>query len=184
MLEIEIANAEFWNNEAEEFVSIPACTLVLEHSLISLSKWEAKWEKPFLADEPKSIEETRDYIRCMTINKHVDPNVYLALTNANIETVNAYVAKPMTATTINKRAAEGSSRRSRKEILTAEIIYYYMIALGIPFECEKWHLNRLIMLIQVCNIKNAPKQKMSKSNAAKQQRSLNAQRRARSGSRG
>jgi hypothetical protein len=182
MLEITVQGTEFWNEVTEEFVTIEPCTLILEHSLISLAKWESKWEKPFLNSE-KTVEETQDYIRCMTTNRHVDPKAYLALTNADVAKVNDYIEKSMTATTINERRQEGQGRR-KPEVMTAEIIYYYMIALGIPFECEKWHLNRLLTLIRVCNIKNAPKQKMSKSAAAKQQRALNAQRRARSGSRG
>ena len=182
MLEIKVKGAEFWNEETEEFVTVEPCTLMLEHSLISLSKWESKWKKPFLKDGPKTVEEIRDYVRCMTINKNVNENIYLALTATDLEMINTYVADTMTATTFHTR--DGQARRGRGEIMTAEVIYFYMISFGIPFECEKWHLNRLITLIKVCNIKNAPKQKMSKAAAAKQQRALNAQRRAKSGSRG
>ena len=182
MLEIKVPGAEFWNEETDAFVTVEPCTLMLEHSLISLSKWESKWKKPFLKDGPKTVEEIRDYVRCMTINKNVNENIYLALTATDLEMINAYVADTMTATTFHTR--DGQARRGRGEIMTAEVIYFYMISFGIPFECEKWHLNRLITLIKVCNIKNAPKQKMSKAAAAKQQRALNAQRRAKSGSRG
>ena len=182
MLEIKVQGAEFWNDGIEEFVTVEPCTLMLEHSLISLSKWESKWQKPFLGKTEKTDEETIDYVKCMTINKNVDPTVYYALTQENCKQINDYIAEPMTATTFHTR--NGQKPHGRGEIMTAEIIYYYMITFGIPFECEKWHLNRLLTLIRVCNIKNAPKQKMSKAAAAKQQRALNAQRRAKSGSRG
>lgn len=182
MLEIRIEGTEFWNDETEEFVTAEPCTLMLEHSLISLSKWESKWQKPFLSQAEKTLEETRDYIKCMTINKNVKATSYLALTRKDIAKINDYIANPMTATTFHTR--EGQAKRGRGEVMTAEVIYFYMISFGIPFECEKWHLNRLLTLIKVCNIKNAPKQKMSKATAAKQQRALNAQRRAKTGSRG
>lgn len=183
MLEIKIEGTEFWNDEIEEFVTTEPCTLMLEHSLISLSKWESKWKKPFLSQAEKTPEETRDYVRCMTINKNVSENSYLALTMTDLKKINDYVADSMTATTFH-HTKDGRGGRGHNEVMTAEVIYFYMISFGIPFECEKWHLNRLLTLIKVCNIKNAPKQKMSKAAAAKQQRTLNAQRRARSGSRG
>ena len=182
MLEIKVKGAEFWNDEIEEFVIVEPCTLMLEHSLISLSKWESKWKKPFLNNDAKTVEETRDYVRCMTINKNVTDSTYLALTSYDLKKINEYIGDTMTATTFHTR--DGKSKGGRGEIMTAEVIYFYMISFGIPFECEKWHLNRLLTLIKVCNIKNAPKQKMSKAAAAKQQRALNAQRRAKSGSRG
>ncbi len=184
MLELNIAGAEFWSDVTEEFMNVKPTTLILEHSLISLSKWESKWNKPFLTEEPKTDEETRDYIRCMTINKNVDDAVYMALTGSDIQKVNDYIASPMTATTFHEHNGNGRSKKSRGETMTAEIIYFYMISYGIPFECEKWHLSRLLTLIRVCGIKNAPSKKMSKNAAAKQQRALNAQRRARTGSRG
>lgn len=181
MLELTIGGAEFWNDLTEEFIQVEPTTLTLEHSLISLSKWESKWNRPFLSDKPMTDEEVRDYIRCMTITKHVDPTVYAAISGAEIREVNNYIAAPMTATTFSQH---GQQKRGRPEVMTAEIIYYYMIAYGIPFECEKWHLSRLLTLIRVCGIKNAPSKKMNKAAAAKQQRALNAQRRARTGSRG
>jgi hypothetical protein len=181
MLEIEISSGEFWDEDLQEFVYAEPCKLTLEHSLISLSKWESKWNKPFLSADEKTLEETRDYVRCMTINKNVSPTVYAGLTSADYKKIDAYISAPMTATTFSQH---GPQKRGRAEIMTAEVIYYYMIALGIPFECEKWHLTRLLTLIRVCSIKNAPSKKMGKGAAAKQQRALNAQRRACSGSRG
>ena len=180
MLEIEVPEAELWDDENETFINIESSKLILEHSLISISKWEAKWNKPFLGKGEKTQEETLDYIRCMTVNR-VDQKCYLALTRENYKRINDYINAPMTATTIREN---GGAPRGNREIMTSEVIYFYMISFGIPFECEKWHINRLLMLIRVCNIKNSPSKKMSKSAAAKQQRALNAQRRAKAHSRG
>lgn len=141
------------------FVKTKQTTLVLEHSLISLSKWEAKWHKPYLSTE-KTEEETIDYIRCMTTSQNVDPNIYMVLTNDNINKIIEYIKDPHTAITIKKNPNAPKSR----EVITAELIYYWMITYNIPIEiCQKWHLNRLLTLIEVCSIKNAPPKKMSAS---------------------
>lgn len=162
MLEITIPGTELWDEERGEFVTIATKTIVLEHSLVSLSKWESKWCKPFLSKTQKTNEETVDYIKCMTITQNVDPNLYLGLTNENIEQINAYIDAPMTATwfTEDKNTPKG------REQVTAELIYYWMIALNIPFECQKWHLNRLLTLVRVCNIKNQPPKKMNRKEFA------------------
>lgn len=180
MLEIEIPRTEIWDNENEMFSYVDSCKLVLEHSLISISKWESKWNKPFLTRDEKTPEEMIDYVKCMTINR-VDSVVFSCLTNDNYKQINDYIAAPMTATTFREN---GGAPRGNREIMTAEVIYFYMISFGIPFECEKWHINRLLTLIRVCSIKNSPSKKMSKSAAAKQQRTLNAQRRAKAHSKG
>jgi hypothetical protein len=164
---------EKWDEEKEEFVSAKYQILQLEHSLISLSKWESKWCKPFLSTENKTDEETMDYIKFMTLGPDVDTSVYDHLTRENIEEINKYIYAPMTATTFR----EDKNSRHNKEIVTAEIIYYWMIALQIPFECQKWHLNRLLTLVRVCNAKNAPPKKMSKRQTASQYARLNAARR-------
>lgn len=164
---------EGWDEEKQEFVEPKTITLNLEHSLISLSKWESKWCKPFLSKEPKTIDETIDYIRCMTLSKKMDETVYGRLTNDNIKTINSYIESPMTATTFNNLSNKSPSR----EIITSEIIYYWMIMLGIPFECQKWHLNRLLTLIRVCNVKNTPPKKMSKKEIFNRNAALNAARR-------
>lgn len=175
MLEIAIEAGELWNEQQQEFVKLNSSqTIRLEHSLLSISKWEAKWHKPFLGNTPKTREETIDYVRCMTLTQNVNPLYYLFLSNDNIQKINDYIANPMTATTIKE--IEGQSRRN-SEILTNELIYYYMIALNIPFECEKWHLNRLLMLIKVCGIKNSPGKKMSKNQILSRNRQLNEARR-------
>lgn len=173
MLQIVIPAKEFWDDAKQEFVTIEEQTLQLEHSLVSLAKWEAKWHKPFLSKDEKTFEETIDYIKCMTLNKNVKPEVYLSLTRANLTTINDYIADPMTATTFS----DDKKQKHNKDIITAEIIYHWMIALEIPSEYQKWHLNRLLTLIRVCNIKNEPPKKMSKKDLASRNHALNMARR-------
>lgn len=180
MLRLTIPATEKWDEINNCFIVSKEHTLQLEHSLVSLSKWESKWCKPFYAREQKTVEETIDYIRCMTITQNVPPEAYECITNANIAEVSDYIERPMTATTFSKEKETKGSR----EIITAELIYYWMIALGIPMECQKWHLNRLITLIRVCNIKNTPPKKMSRKELNQRNRSLNAARRARLNSKG
>lgn len=175
MLQITIPASEQWDEKKEEFVTTKEQTLKLEHSLISLSKWESKWCKPFLSNKEKSHEEILDYIKCMTLTKNVDPEVYNVLTNENIKEINDYIMAPMTATTFSEN---GVRKKVNNEIFTSEVIYYAMTAYNIPFEnCEKWHLNRLITLIRVCGIKNEPSKKMSKRSIMSQNAALNAARR-------
>lgn len=180
MLRINIPGGELWDERNNEFVFAKGQTLQLEHSLVSLSKWESKWCKPFLSSEAKTTEETIDYIKCMTVTQNVKPELYNFLTNEHITMVNDYISAPMTATTFSK---DGPCGRHR-EIVTAELIYYWMIALNIPFECQKWHLNRLLTLIRVCNIKNAPPKKMSKRQIMNRNTALNAERRRLMGTNG
>lgn len=174
MLQIKVPlSVEGWDEEKEEFVEATYQILNLEHSLISLSKWESKWCKPFLSKDDKTTEQTIDYIKFMTLTQNVKPDVYEHLTTSNIEQINKYIEAPMTATTFSEdKQAKGS-----REIITAELIYYWMIALQIPFECQKWHLNKLLTLIRVCNIKNAPPKKMSKRDVMSRNAALNAARR-------
>ena len=173
MLQIVIPGQEFWDEQKQEFINTKEQVLQLEHSLISLSKWEAKWCKVFLSKQEKTQEETIDYIKCMTITPNVDPEVYNHLTRENIKEIEDYIAAPMTATYFSLDNAGKSSR----EQVTSELIYYWMIALNIPFECQKWHLNRLLTLIKVCNIKNQPPKKMSKREIMSRNAALNAARR-------
>lgn len=173
MLLIEIPIPEGWDEVKEEFVPAEVKTLSLEHSLVSLSKWESKWNKPFLGKDEKTFEETLDYIKCMTLTKNVDPSVYEHLTSENIKQIDEYIGAKMTATTFSQEP--GGKKNS--EIITSELIYYWMIALQIPFECQKWHLNRLLTLIRVCNIKNQPPKKMSRREIMSRNAALNAARR-------
>lgn len=173
MLQITVQlSPEGWDEKNEEFVKARTQILQLEHSLVSLSKWESKWCKSFLANPEKTYEETIDYIKCMTITQNVKPEVYTHLSNANIDEVSKYIEAPMTATYFN----ENKGGKSGRETITSELIYYWMISLNIPFECQKWHLNRLITLIRVCQIKNTPPKKMSRSEIMSQNAALNAAR--------
>lgn len=179
MLLLTIPAAELFDDRTQEFIKTPEYKLQMEHSLVSLSKWESKWGKPFLSKEPKTAAETIDYIKCMTITQNVNPKVYNSLTTENIEQINKYIDEPMTATTFH----EVNNTRSR-EIITSELIYYWMITLNIPMECQKWHVNRLLTLIRVCNVKNTPPKKMNKREIASRYASLNAARRKQFNSRG
>jgi hypothetical protein len=172
MLKVMIPTIELFDETKNEFVYVKEQALQLEHSLVSLSKWESKWCKPFLTKNEKTIEETIDYIKCMTTTQNVDEKVYDYLPNDVLSQVHDYINAPMTATTFGPE-----ENRKNREIITAEIIYYWMIALNIPFECQKWHLNRLLTLIQVCNIKNAPPKKMSQKQIMSRNTAVNAARR-------
>ena len=180
MITITIPANEAFDEATGEFITTKATELQLEHSLISISKWESKWHKPFLSGDSKTPDETMDYIRCMALNKNVDPMVYKFLTEQNIMEVNSYIEDSMTATWF----AEDKSKSGKREIITSELIYYWMIALNIPYECEKWHLNRLLTLVKICNIKNQPEKKMSKREIMSRNRALNEQRRQAMNTRG
>jgi hypothetical protein len=164
--------AEGWDETREEFVDSVEQTIELEHSLLSLAKWESKWCKSFIEAQDKTAEETLDYIKCMTVTPNVHPDVYHLLTKENVDAINEYINAPMTATTFRKTAG---GRRSN-EIITSEIIYHWMTALNIPFECENWHLNKLITLIRVSSIKNQPPKKMSGSEIMRRNDALNEMR--------
>ena len=173
MLRVTIPATEQWDEAKQEFVNTKEQTLQLEHSLVSLSKWESKWCKPFLAKEARTDEETIDYIKCMTLTQNVDPNVYNFIPNEVRKQIMEYIEAPMTATWFNE---EKQSKGSQEQI-TSELVYYWMISLNVPFECQKWHLNRLLTLIKVCNIKNQPPKKMGKKALMSRNAALNAARR-------
>lgn len=168
MLKLTIPGIELYDEKKEEFINTKPQTLQLEHSLVSLAKWESTWNKPFLTTDVKTHDETIGYIRCMTITQNVQPDTYRLLTSENIQQVNDYIESPMTATVFNNQ-----QKGANKEIVTAEIIYYWMVSLNIPFECQKWHLNRLLTLVNVCNIKNQPSKKMSKREILNRNKALN-----------
>lgn len=180
MLTITVPARDWWDEEKEEFGQFKGQTLTLEHSLVSLSKWESKWHKPFIDKTEKTIEETIDYIRCMTLTKNVVPMTYRFLTNDNITKVNDYISDSMTATWFS----EDKKRVTNRKKITSELIYYWMVALNIPFECEKWHLNRLFTLIEVCNRENQPTKKRSGQAVANSYAALNAARRKKLGTKG
>lgn len=180
MLTITIPAVELWDEQKAEFVNRKEQTLQLEHSLVSISKWESKWHKAFLSKVEKTEEEVMDYIKCMTITQNVSPDTYKYLTSENVKQINDYINDPMTATVFS----EDKTSRASREIVTSEVIYYWMTALQIPPEYQKWHLNRLLTLIRVCNIKNAPPKKRSKRDIMSQNAALNAARRKQLNSKG
>lgn len=183
MKEIVVPDAELFDEDTNTFIHIKGVTLQLEHSLISLRKWEEKWHKPFLKKEEKTTEEIVDYIRCMTLNpKKMDENVYRYIPPDLLKEIIEYIQDPMSATTFNDSLI-GAQKNSR-EIITAEIIYYWMVAYNIPVEFQKWHLNKLLTLIKVVSIKNSPSKKMGKREAAQQRAALNKARRAKYNSKG
>lgn len=191
MLIIKIDEKEMFNSKTQEFIKVKKAVLRLEHSLISISKWESKWHKPFLIETEKTGEELLDYIRCMTLNTDVDPIAYYALTKKDFQLINSYIDNKYTATFFNddknalpKVNKNIHSKRRHGEIITSELIYYWMIAYQIPIECEKWHIGRLLTLIKICNIKNEPEKKMGKKELMKRNADLNAARRKQYNSKG
>lgn len=180
MLQITTQEIEFWDERKQEFITKKAQVLQLEHSLISISKWEQKWQKAFLTKNEKTYEETIDYIRCMTLTQNVDPDAYYFISNEEVDRIDEYISSPMTATYFR----DDKSPKTSSEIVTSELIYYWMISLNIPFECQKWHLNRLLTLIKVCQVKNSPPKKRSKREIMAQNAALNAARRKRLNTKG
>jgi hypothetical protein len=179
MLSIVVSGTEMFNEETQEFTTQGGTVLELEHSLVSLSKWESKFEKPFLGKDEKTAEEVMEYIKAMTLTK-VPEEIFSKLSEDNIKAINEYIEAKMTATWFHEPPGAPPSR----EVITAELIYYWMITFQIPLECERWHLNRLFTLIRVCNIKSAKPQKMSRSEVAARNRELNARRREQLGTKG
>ena len=181
MLQVTIPAYEWIDQQTNAFGQTKETTLQLEHSLVSIHKWEQKWNKPFLGKDPKTAEECLDYVRCMTLTHNVDPLVYNGITSEIFERINKYIEAPMTATWFSGKDRNGPPNR---ETVTSEVIYYWMISLNIPWECRKWHLNTLLTLIRVCNAKNAPQKKRSKREMMDQRAALNRARRARMNSKG
>lgn len=180
MLQLKVGTGtEGFDEEKSEFVDTDVVVLRLEHSLVSLSKWESKWEIPFLTKREMSREEVLDYIVMMNLDEEFPEGVLDRLQDEHYEKINEYISAKMTATTIRD-----NNNAPSREIITSELIYYWMVAMSIPFECQYWHLARLLTLIQVVNAKNAPARKMSGADQAAENRRLNAERRARTGSKG
>lgn len=181
MLTIIVPESESYNEATNEFIYTKETVLRLEHSLVSISKWESKWKTPFLGKEQKTREQVQDYVKCMTTTQNVPDNVYLSLTDKNWDDIGKYIEDSKTATWFSD-----NTNRPTSEIVTSELIYYWMTAYNIPFECQKWHLNRLLTLIKICSIKNQSKdvKKMSRSAVMKQNAAINRARRAKTGSKG
>lgn len=172
MLVLEISGTEFYDEEKEEFVQMKPVELRLEHSLVSISKWESKWKVPFLSTKRMSLEQTRDYIKCMTINQNVDPLVYSTINAEQMAKINEYISDERTATTFSNNGGPPN-----RQVVTSELIYFWMAQYNIPMECQKWHFSRLMTLIRIASIKNAPEKKMTRDAILSQNKSLNAARR-------
>lgn len=179
MLYLTVSSGEIFDEATWTFTEIKPTVIQLEHSLLAISKWESKWKKPFMSTKQKTDEEFRDYVRCMTINRNVDPNVYYRLTAADYRKIDEYIHDPMTATVFHNAKKE---RPSSKQV-TSEQIYFWMCQAQIPFEAEKWHLNRLMTLIRIYSIENNPK-KMSKNDIYKSNKAINEANKAKYHSRG
>lgn len=173
MLAINVAiTPELWDDEKEEFIPPKEETVLLEHSLLSVSKWETRWHKAFLTNKEKSFEESLDYIRCMIISENSVPDICMYLTDKNIKEIYEYMEEPMTAVYFR----EFSSGKRCRDTVTADLIYYWLLTLNIPFECESWHLNKLFALIRVCGIKNSPDKKRNKKEIMRHNIQLNEKR--------
>ena len=183
MLEIEVPGRELFNEKTGEFYKVRSQTLELEHSLLSISKWEAKWHKPFYGRDPRTDEEAKDYILCMSIRPIQDELILSCLTQDNVNAIHEYMNDPMTATTFSKHSVDGKKRSSSK-FTTSEEIYYSMFSYGIPIECQKWHINRLTTLLRICAIRETPPKKVSKKQTLADYAALNGRRRAAMGSKG
>lgn len=172
MLTVTVPEIQLYDEVNNLFSVKKEQTLQLEHSLVSLSKWESKWLKPFLSKTEKTTEETLDYVRCMTLTQNVDPDLYKTIPDDVMSIISDYIDAPMTATTFPKTGPRATNR----EVITAEIIYYWMVTFNVPLEFHKWHLNRLLTFINVCNVKQKPNKKMSRKELNAQNRALNASR--------
>lgn len=174
MLELVVPATESYDEVTQQFINSSETHLRLEHSLVALSKWESEWEKPFIGKDVKTDEQTMSYIRCMALDPDIPPEVFHNLSPENYKAINQYIEAKMTATWFTDKPTREGSR----ETITSELIYYWMIALNIPMECENWHLGRLFTLIKVCNQKNSPPKKMTKQELRERNRRLNAERKA------
>ena len=175
MLQITIPRMEIWDDEKQEFAYLNECTVRLEHSLVAISKWESKWCKPFLTNSRQlTNEEVLDYIQCMMLNKNVDPAVYYILASEYHDEIINYIDHPSTATTFYE--PDTGKKKVNDDVITSELIYYWMTSYNIPFEAEKWHIHRLIALIRICNIKNSPPQERSQEDVALMQYRINEER--------
>jgi hypothetical protein len=181
MLRATVPGAELFDEEKQQFITRESITLKLEHSLASISKWESYWKKPFLGkEEEKTTAEVNHYINCMSVDGDIPDETFSYIPNEIYSQITDYINDPMTATWFK----EDKSSARNKDVLTSEVLYYYMIAQNVPIECENWHLNRLITLLRVCGEKNQPQKKMNKKDWIAQRRALNEARRSRFNTKG
>jgi hypothetical protein len=174
VLKLFVNGDEFYDEASNTFSTVGDVVLELEHSLVSLSKWESEFQKPFLSPGDKTPQEIFSYIQAMILNENFDPTVINRLTQENLDKINAYIESKQSATTFGHMP----ETTGRGETITSELVYYWLVAFNIPFECQNWHLNRLFALIRICNIKNSKPKKMSRSEVVQRNRELNAQRKA------
>ena len=184
MFPLDIPEREFFDDKKQEFIYVKPMRIYLEHSLLSISKGEAKWKTPFLTKQEFTYKESIEYIKCMTVTSCVPENAYLAISQADIRAVWKYIDDEMTATWFNDQKEGMPKSKRRSQAVTSELVYYWMVSYGIPFTCEKWHFNRLLTLIRICDIKNTPSKKMKNKDILAQNRALNAERRKRLGTKG
>lgn len=184
MLKLTIPALELYDDKNRVFINQDEVTVELEHSLIALSQWESKWEKPFLGPDQKTTEETIDYVRCMSLTPNVSPEVFNRLNDAHLNEVNKYIDAKMSATWFTEPGGATKTSKRPRETITAEIIYYWIISLNLNWETQHWHLNRLFTLIKVCNQKNAPEKKRSRRDMVAERQRINAERRAQYGTSG
>ena len=180
MLTIVVSGVESFDDSTQEFTTQGGTILELEHSLVALSKWESIYEKPFLDRESKSSEEILGYVKCMIMTQKVPEEIFSQLSLENFDEIHDYIEAKQSATWFNDPPNAPKSR----EVVTSELIYYWMTIFNIPFECDRWHLNRLFNLIRICNVKQNPPEKMSRAQIIQRNRTLNAQRRAELGTAG
>jgi hypothetical protein len=182
MLTITIHGKDMFDEETQTFSTVDSLVLELEHSLVSLSKWESKWQIPFLSKNEKTDEQLFDYLYMMVLTPGVGREDLMKLTSEQIAEIQEYIQSPQSATTFNEYADKAPAGRG--EIITAELVYFWMVTAGVPFECQHWHLNRLFSLLRIYNIKNSKQKPMSKGEIARRNRDLNAQRKAQLGTSG
>lgn len=184
MFVLNIKEKVLWNEKDQEFVTISPYTIKIEHSLLSIRKWESKWHKPFMTQTQKTQAEQKDYVRCMTIGYELPEEVYATLDAQEMNEVFTYMNEPMTATWFSENDQKQAKSKMGSETVTYEIVYYWMSKLNIPYDCEKWHINSLMTLIKVSMLKEQPSKKMSKRDVMSQNRALNEQRKAKMKSKG
>lgn len=185
MITIKIPDREYYNEDTNEFISVKGPVLTMEHSLLSIRKWESKWHQPFMGKKEPTFEQMLDYFRCMTITpKDVGIEVFHGLSAENVAELKAYIGDSMTATTFHTYPGKKKGKASGPSIITAEVVYGWMFQNGIPLECEKWHFNQLMTLIRVCAQQGGVNPKMSKKDILAQNKALNEARKAKLGTRG
>ena len=181
---VTVPKSEVYDEENDIFYEIKnEVTLVMEHNLIAISRWESKFHKPYLTKDTKTNEEILYYLECMTITKGVESYVYRCIPKSELLRITEYINDPMTGTTV--RESPYAKKQGKEEIQSAELLYYYMFKLGIPKECENWHLNRLMTLMKVYGAKDEkPDGKASRSELIARNRAINARNRSKYHSKG